>query len=136
MTIYEQFRQALFKASPELEKEIKELKFGCLTQTKSGNNVLRGMIVGENSDGSFETQWGSFTEESLNVEIIGRDITLEDVLSILEGNEQLGDYHIGDGYFTMYKFDTENNEIIFNWKLGKPAHEQSEETLKSLIKLL
>lgn len=136
MTTYEKFKQALFKASPELEKDIKELKFGCLVKTKCCGKELEGKIYRITADGKFETKWGFFREESLNVEIIGRDITLEDVFISLEDNEKIGDYMIENGYFVIYKFETENGDILFSWKLGKSAEEQSSETLISLIKLL
>jgi hypothetical protein len=68
------------------------------------------------------------------------DITLEDVLRCLAKN--------GNGYFVDCKGRVNNlyddkgrgcfDEDFYycNWQLGKPLHEQSEETIKELNKLI
>ena len=67
------------------------------------------------------------------------DINLEDVLRCLKS-----DYYINeDGYLYSIVSENEDGGIYLemvspgiHWKLGKPLHEQSEETIKELNKLI
>ena len=67
------------------------------------------------------------------------DITLEDVLRCLKS-----DYYINeDGYLYSIASENEDGGIYLemvspgiHWLLGKPLHEQSEETIKELNKLI
>ena len=67
------------------------------------------------------------------------DITLEDVLRCIgemEDQNKLGDYIIGGQFFTILNNEADDYEELFSWKLGNPLHEQSEETIKELNKLI
>ena len=67
------------------------------------------------------------------------DINLEDVLRCIgemEDQNKLGDYIIGGQFFTILNNEADDYEELFSWKLGNPLHEQSEETIKELNKLI
>lgn len=69
----------------------------------------------------------------LSFDTADEDINLEDVLRCLEikpSDVVLSVWRDG----TMKIFS--NGEIFLDWKLGKPLHEQGEETIKKLNKLI
>ena len=65
--------------------------------------------------------------------VLKRDITLEDVLRCLEEKFKDNDYckKRKSVYNAFSCF-----EVVRMWQLGKPLHEQSEETIKELNKLI
>ena len=88
-------------------------------------------------------QAGDFIRQSQRpsgkTNVYERDITLEDVLRCLKS-----DYYINeDGYLYSIMSENEDGGIYLemvspgiHWKLGKPLHEQSKETIKELNKLI
>ena len=65
-----------------------------------------------------------------------RPITLEDVLRCLGGNRA---YFVDSDSGCFYRSNLSKGTyeyLGFNWQLGKPLHEQSEETIKELNKLI
>lgn len=76
------------------------------------------------------------TGNDVLVEILGRDINLERVLkrftSISMPEVTLDIF----GAPALPGIQIRTKDIVFIWEIGKPAHAQSEETLKSLIELL
>jgi len=69
-----------------------------------------------------------------NCKILGRDITLEDVIIVLSkkaDNYKGVEYPNGSYWLGAMILNT-----ISNYKLGKPLHLQSESTLKELYKLI
>lgn len=127
--------------------EIEELKFGCKIGCEDGYFIIGTSDIEisyihkgtENEVRYYEAGFGRKETTKDNFEIIGRDITLEDVLRCLKS-----DYYINeDGY--LYEIISENEdggiylEMVspgIHWLLGKPLHEQSEETIKELNKLI
>ena len=88
-------------------------------------------------------QAGDFIRQSQRpsgkTNVYERDITLEDVLRCIgemEDQNKLGDYIIGGQFFTILNNEADDYEELFSWKLGNPLHEQSEETIKELNKLI
>jgi hypothetical protein len=137
---YNQFKELLFKASPEVKEDVMELEFG---QYITGNGYHNARIIifhQKIADGFIATvSKGNYViDENIifkneDIRIIGRDITLEDLLRAFESK-----------YRTAYEIIKGRKEEatllwmnIFNiWQLGKPAHLQSEETIQSIINLL
>jgi len=113
--------------------EILELKFGC--EITGDDKHPKLIYVGFNSN-----QHGLFIPEiqallfvnKIETEIIGRPITLEDVLRVIEKNRDyvtinlIGDYLL----FQSQRIGTKS------WKLGLPLDQQSEETTNFLWDLL
>ena len=76
-----------------------------------------------------------FNKEWL-IEILGRDITLEDVLRCLEDTVA---YKVVCSVFKNYLLIGKPsclNEDAIKWKLNQPLHKQSKETIKELNKLI
>ena len=137
--------QELTNKIKKILPEIEHLKFGCKIGIKCSDSYKIAVI----SD--LEFYYGkTFTAKQIedkekhfywtfdikdlgkDFEIIGRPITLEDVLRCLEikpSNVVLSVWC--DGTMRI-----SNGEIFLDWQLGKPLHEQSEETIKELNKLI
>lgn len=113
---YEQFREAVLNAaSPEHKAEILIVECNC------GGWKYKKQTECEKCGG--------------NNGFVARNITLEDVLRVLGDKldevcsykcEKMGEYLC---------WGNEDGEL-FRWLLTKPAHQQSDETLLSIIKLL
>lgn len=123
---------------------IMELDFGCKIKVEEFEDDWEypfwEQIVANYIPGGFDEQDEIYTLEvgMLDreiVEILGRDITLEDVLIATDrirpqGQEWSVRY---DGHFR----DCRNNKYaLVQWKMGAPLHEQSEATIEFLHSLL
>lgn len=166
MTTYEQFKEALLKATSDEHKvEIMELKFGCNLNVLK-DRLFQGdafiyekwKIIGFKSNYPnlklflANREYNSHNTKTIycldeigcdinwgynKVEILGRDLTIEDVL-IAISNKFL-EMNGPTVFFTPYKgvrMYNERGEQVTFWRLGKFAHEQTDETLKELINLL
>jgi len=134
---YNKFREALFASSGEVEREIKELKFGCKLLTK--DDKVANYIERSSLHYWIITEDGDYYDIGLREykEIIGRDITLEDVLMAIKNKIKMwGDITIKVNGDIVEQTDYDTYKILGTWQLGKPAHEQSDETLIQITKLL
>ena len=118
--------------------EIMELKFGCEILNEVG---IKEMVISYffhefKGYGKVKTlEGGSYHFDSKDTEfkeIIGRPITLEDVLRVIEKNRDYVTINLIEDYllFQSQKFGTKS------WKLGLPLDQQSEETINFLWDLL
>jgi hypothetical protein len=141
--------QELTNKIKKIIPEIEELKFGCKVDVFHKNilpelpvNRRNLIILGENRPNNTCLLLSHFGTPVLSydillnkklVKIIGRDITLEDVLRCLEEKFKDNDYckKRKSVYNAFSCF-----EVIRMWQLGKPLHEQSKETIKELNKLI
>ena len=137
-TTLERVRAAVIKAVPE----IVELKFGCelfIQNYMASVNLLedrRGRCwIPENGEpnSDFMALGGSLTyfDEKHIKEIIGRDITLADVLRTIESEGRTG--------FAVYQGGQiwlGGRYTMLSWNLSLPLHLQSEETLTFLGSIL
>ena len=136
MTTYEKLRSRIV----ELVPEIVELKFGCRLKSLDSEAVF---ITSEN-----QYQTRSFLHSGHNIcyqfqksefekeyEIIGRPITLEDILRAI--GRRSDTWHVaGDGAFCCLNQVTGQFERVAQWHLGKPLEQQDEETLLFIAKIL
>ncbi len=127
----EALKEIIIKENPE----IMELKTGCKTDYGTITKI-EGIELRLNGGTSY------ISKEQVKkgvVKIIGRDITLEDVLIVLTQN--------GGNRWDMITYKNgkmsgkiqilrDNQEKFIDWQLGKPLHEQSEETIKFLLEIL
>lgn len=97
-------------------------------------------LVYENPDTVWEYKYRHFgKEEQEEFEILGRPITLADVLLAIENQYE---YIVaGDGHFLKINWYNELGEMKYEgtgvyWDLRKPLESQSPETLEWLAKLL
>jgi len=138
----QQLKEKIWKANPS----ILELKFGCEIQFNSSG---KKDFIAHTKTGykEFPVSTVSFGSVRLKeIKSLGRPITLEDVLvvckkQIIDGSEWIDvdiQGHIrrswlerrGIGIMEWKRSD------LGEWILNKPLHEQSEETIKFLNKLL
>ena len=122
----EELRELIFKCE-EVEKDVLELKFGCEVAISDSYKTNTGKITNyyRKGNGNCVLMNGEEFRRSDIQEIIGRDITLEDVLRAIMKK------------FKQNYSDKRIEDLIFNgWELGKPLQDQSEECIDSLIKLL
>jgi len=153
---YNLFKELLFKASPEVKEDVMKLEFGTnvLLNNRPKDERVIAIVCDEifyergiDYDGRpFETNKGYVDGGRFEfIEIIGKDITLEMVLRALIDNKK--PYGIGTNcndkehcYFLEPKNDFTEKDLFSDtkiyWQLGKPAHEQSEETILEIINLL
>lgn len=132
MNTYEQLKTRIC----ELVPEILELKFGCKVSTEYGEFIIGGKEISITSvhKGTkyevnyFVTSYGRKEIIKENFEIIGRDITLEDVMIILSRR------NIKYRFDETFEFYVETEYIY--WLRGKPLHLQSEETQKAILELI
>jgi len=133
----------------EAVPEIMKLKFGCRVDAKD----RRGHIHSAMWDKKFnEKNLSSFNfthEEELRMEtvfvdvkkgdnykILGRPITLEDVLKARDLQAKQEDEKYGSHSRISTYIQGEIRDIVVNWKLNTPLNEQSEETIDFLHTLL
>ena len=134
--------EELKKKIIEVVPEIMELKTGCRVKLKIKDDwfknpeqvftIARKEVMFKPSTWSLvEVHQASFDET--NFEILGRDITLEDVLRAIHkaGNSALIN-QVGD-FCKSYAYD---NDSICQWILGQPLHLQSEETINYLHSII
>ena len=115
----------------ELVPEIGELKFGC--EVLLENNVKR-TISGSDNRGYYQTLESDLTlvEDGIE-EIIGRPITLEDVLRAIEKTIKKG---LLNPDLKRKSELWEIQRIIELWQLGKPLDDQPEEVIDFLKEIL
>ena len=139
-----ELRELIFKCE-EVKEDVLELKFGC--KCRNIKHKYEFIITGrENPEKDWKIEEDRFIiyltkhnfggdpagvdsyetiSDKKRTEIIGRDITLEDVLRAIMKK------------FKQNYSDKRIEDLIFNgWKLGKPLQDQSEECIDNLIKLL
>jgi len=121
----------LTKRIQELVPEITELKEGCKiftggfsnhTMLNSKEYINQGMVDG------MKSSIGTIFDNMPKLEILGRDINLEDVLSAMNDCEDIE--------FNRYGNFIEEDEIMAIWVMNKPLQEQSKECIEFLYKLL
>ena len=117
--------QELTNKIKKILPEIDELVFGCYYKVKNRKGIFR-----------IRSSQEVDVIRAMDIKIIGRDITLEDVLRCLGGNRA---YFVDSDSGCFYRSNLSKGTyeyLGFNWQLGKPLHEQSEETIKELNKLI
>ena len=114
----EKIREIIIKAVPE----IVELKRGC--------KIVEGSMIYIHADYvGFINKYGEKHDGTiLDSEIIGRDITLEDVLVAME-NSIRGEAAIEEAQAITLK-------IISLWRMGKTLEDQDEPTIDFIYNLL
>lgn len=130
--------QELTNKIKKIIPEIEELEFGCKVQLKEdiSNGKIKYYSIVKREHNSYQlynSRKGSIfwkTEQNF-YKIIGRPITLEDILRCLEKSLN-SSYQIRDtGEILIMGIPSD-----IYWKLGKPLDEQSEETIKELNNLI
>lgn len=144
MTPLETLKQLIVKEVPE----IMELNFGCKVKNfLKGAAIILKVHTYEGESNCYDVAYYQLPELILertpfnNWEILGRDITLEDVLKAIEKNHSSENEDVGHGVHSsgiFYSIDefgeaTGTGEM---WNLGIPLHLQSEETVKFLLTIL
>lgn len=132
------------KACPEIMR----LQFGCEVMVGKLKHTI--YQISENHYSAcmiFENEWVDVEigkNRIKDVKIIGKPITLEDILIALENKKQIkvsiGDFEgceedeecIREDYCVFYDF----RKLLHLWQLNKPLHLQSKDTIKSLDELL
>jgi hypothetical protein len=140
-TKLKELRELIFKCE-EVKKDVLELKFGCWVKVKTLTPVgliPNGLIINKVKylEDKFEVQYYNAKRQKVvidNLEIIGRDITLEDVLRALYSSDNCGD--IIYEYDSIIEYVGEAREKSIKWQLGKPLQFQSPECINNLINLL
>ena len=154
MTVYEQLKQTLLKAtSKEHREEIMELKFGCEVKAKNPNLIndvhiycgldlyRDGNYIAMLYDGACVSMClVDTTKEKHGIEILGRPINLEDVLIALPDKYSHGvkcykPFGLTIGEQILF-IDSKDGKTTAKWTLGQPAHLQSDETLIAITNLL
>ena len=130
-----ELRELIFKCE-EVKKDVLELKFGCKLIDKFDYEDYIGY------ENRIYSTYGDGMEIYIDIDeckIIGRDITLEDVLRVIEFKKptiKITDPDSIDYGQVVDIADEEKIRIMEMWQLGKPLQFQSEECINSLIKLL
>ena len=127
--------------------EIMELKFGCEIKTKddfykvvnvisyiSTNRVEHIKVLDQNYNQQIIT--GGLLRQDKDIKILGRPITLEDVLVVVIGDNNPP--HEKEGIELEHQIITITRGFwgVPRWKLNKPLHEQSEELINYLHSLV
>ena len=114
--------------------EIEELKFGCKINVKDARGLKRERTVIDYvlpvKEVYFDAGLTMGNKKLDEVDIIGNDITLEDVLRCMDNKLNKA------GIITKKPYQESFGDIIAIWSWGKPLHKQSEETIKELNKLI
>jgi hypothetical protein len=149
MPLYNKFKTALLNSTSQEHRE----------EINNREEIIKNSI-GEVCIGRYNCsrvweawQYGTMKEDDFSpleedenfyeeiIEILGRDITLEDVLRalndklLLSGRPDILLAINNNGEF-LKCFDDGYKVIGINWQLGLPAHLQKDEVLEELIKLL
>lgn len=113
----------------ELVPEIIELKFGCevvVDGIANDNPGCENDVVVDSRIKDNQIILRYFGNVSLdNITILGRPITLEDVLYTV----------VNYPYKNWIWRDRATDKVLENWELLKPLSEQSEETITNLLKI-
>jgi len=127
----EEIRKVCIKANPE----ILELKFGC----RIGNErKYRLEYVGFNNRQHCLALWKDgeqsllFVDNVKQEEILGRPITLADVLLTIAFGKTVGFIRTDTG---LIEIDQNPSELLSLWNLKENLENQSEETIEWLYKL-
>lgn len=136
--------EKLTKIIQEAVPEILELKFGC--KYRCLPNSYEAIITGKTNQYHIEVE-GLHSVENIStienkklVKILGRDITLVDVLRAIEVKNVSAEKFWAiqtDG--EMFSQDTscgEPNYTEIKWDLSQPLHLQSQETVDFLLSIL
>lgn len=136
--------QKTIKKIQEAVPEIKELKFGCKVKTEFGILLYQSEFAGSTCGGKMMSriiEYYCFDEIEQKVQvlhkkdfkIIGKDITLEDVLVAIEKESGLKIKTIfGSGGYMKDDLIS----IIENWEPNKPLQDQRDETKELIGNLL
>ena len=152
-----ELRELIFKCE-EVKKDVLELKLGCIVDigrnspyyvTVTSKHQSSHYNYNQHTERKYEgvqdiiEYRSNFTIDRTPVgeikEIIGRDITLEDVLRVIEIKKptiKISNIDSLDYGKIVDITDEEKIRIMEMWQLGKPLQFQSEECIDSLIKLL
>jgi len=128
MTKLQELKNKINEAVPE----ILELKFGC--RIKSYCYPDTDIVIDDAIEIDSLVGGKYATHERDNIEILGRPITLEDVLVAIEKQHEV--------ILTVVKNDNgthitnEFAEVLRSWKWGKPLSQQPKETIGFLYNLL
>jgi hypothetical protein len=127
----EEVRAKIIEAVPE----ILELKFGCHIQ--KFDRVMKFVELTSFDDGSHSLSFVApngtlhnatyFTNEIEELVILGRPITLEDVLKAMNTPRKDGKYYCND---------TDYEKVFWLWVWGKPLDQQHPETITFIGKVL
>ena len=134
MTTYEKLHSRIV----ELVPEIVELKFGCGVEYK--NYPARGEVIYVQQDEVYTNMDVTTPKKAHLFKIIGRPITLEDVLMAI--GEFSKNNNIDVGKLLEVRSDMPYQAmalvaaIVEKWHLGKPLEQQDEETLLFIGKIL
>lgn len=127
---FNKLREKIIEAVPDILK----LEFGCeiLVKTKK-INIQKAKITGLMSNGNFECwEFGEINQTNI-YKILGRPITLEDVLSALEKTNR--EAFNAEEQEEKILISQELAMILYVWKRGKSFDEQSEETKLALCEI-
>lgn len=133
--ITKQQKEELIAEITKAVPEILDLKFGCKLRTKFGCIFKVWQVVGNNK---IRTELGEFTKEQVKeCKIIGRDITLEDVIVVLfKGDKWSVSVHHGSlGCFLRVGCNGIDLGVI-KWRLGKPLQDQRDDVWEFLYNLI
>jgi len=135
MNKYEEVKKEIVKVVPS----IMELGFGCEYLDLHNRKQIFINKAGR-GEHRYLTEEGMFGE-MLNInmrEILGRPITLEDVLIAIDKiSKPRGNNYFIDTKGSFYKTNEDLYDIFLgNWQLGKPLHSQSQEVIDFLYELL
>lgn len=133
---HEQLKEIIVKAVPD----IMELTWGCRVKTKNWGTVKITTLKDDGyvdyllEDGKPADEESMLFYKDEIVEILGRPITLENVLIAI--NKKDIDYRImkwGENKIMLGVVDKRDGTL---WQLNKPLSEQSEDTIDFLLELL
>ncbi len=150
-SLYNKVRDAIVEVIPD----IMDVKFGCRIRSKiQGYGVIEGKAArqrGEKedtfvcmpADSVKRNTLGSFFCPMSGMKVLGRPITLEDVLRAMDKNDNAEGVSVNrDGRFVNILYDVSEQKEIYNdknypyWRLGKPLHDQSNECIEFLASVL
>ena len=131
----------LKKEIQRLRPEIMELKFGCELLEKSINVVhtIYEFIEGIGIETDLENIDIDRFYQTKQYKIIGRPITLEDVLAVLsqeQDYEKIWAIEVDGQFISQNQSDGSPFHESAHWIYGKPLDDQSEETIEFLYKLI
>jgi len=126
----EQIRQACIKVNPS----ILDLKFGCRIKNKITGDI--NTVIDGNVFGGKILHWNWNINEARiltieEIEILGRDITLEDILMAIKSKNTPMSIDV-NGYFFIVSADLSNK----HWHLTKSLQDQSDECIEFIFNLL
>ena len=133
----EKLKQKIVEAVPE----IMELKFGCRIEIDEVI-IMKGIFIRELPEDMIEMKVAGLNHQWFKkdiAKILGRPITLEDVLRALEGVRKLLDerfYVSSKGYLEHIEIPSGDCLGQVDWIFGKSLEEQSKETQEFILEKL